>query len=87
MRIFIFQSGKDPDAYGFSNEQTGISLPRMLAPWLLRGEREDFPDGTLPGICSAIDAMQAMKSIKDGVVCVEVQRNVVRVEVRRKMTR
>ena len=61
MQMFIFQSGKDPEAFGFSNEPTGIALPQALAPWLLRGKREDFPDGTLTGIRSVSDALRALE--------------------------
>ena len=89
MQMFIFQSAKDPEAYAFSDEQTGITLPQTLAPWLLRGRRDDLPQGTQTGICSIDDALRALDPRAGDIVRVEVRRkasNVVRVAVRRKAT-
>jgi hypothetical protein len=33
MKIYIFQSGKEPDVVGFTVDETGANLPASLAPW------------------------------------------------------
>lgn len=33
MKVYIFQSGKEPDMVGFTVDATGANLPLYLAPW------------------------------------------------------
>jgi hypothetical protein len=33
MKVFIFQSGRQPDVVGFTRDGTGGNLPAALAPW------------------------------------------------------
>ncbi|HTW72351.1 MAG TPA: hypothetical protein VME47_20885 [Acetobacteraceae bacterium] len=33
MKIYIFQSGKEPDMVGFTVDVAGANLPAALAPW------------------------------------------------------
>jgi hypothetical protein len=33
MKVYIFQSGKQPDVVGFTVDETGGNLPTALAPW------------------------------------------------------
>ena len=33
MKVYIFQSGKEPDIVGFTVDETGTNLPASLAPW------------------------------------------------------
>ncbi|MFL5255354.1 MAG: hypothetical protein ACJ8AI_21160 [Rhodopila sp.] len=33
MKVYIFQSGKEPDVVGFTVDATGANLPASLAPW------------------------------------------------------
>ena len=77
MQMFIFQSAKNPEAYAFSDEQTGIMLPQTLAPWLLRGRRDDLPKGTPTGVCSAADAMRALDPRASSIVRVDVRRKAI----------
>ncbi len=39
MRAFMFQSAKDFDVLGFTEDETGRNLPVELAPWRVRGGR------------------------------------------------
>jgi hypothetical protein len=33
MRVFIYQSQRDPGLFAFTNDRTGSNLPAELAPW------------------------------------------------------
>ena len=33
MKVYVFQSGKEPDLVGFTVDATGANLPADLAPW------------------------------------------------------
>ncbi|PPQ29098.1 hypothetical protein CCS01_22615 [Rhodopila globiformis] len=33
MKVYIFQSGKEPDMVGFTVDAAGANLPTALAPW------------------------------------------------------
>ena len=72
--MFIFQSAKDREVYAFSDEQTGIMLPQTLSPWLLRGCRDDLPEGTQTGICSINDALRTLDPGGSGLVRVALRR-------------
>lgn len=38
MSVFVFQSAKDTDVFGFTGQETGGNLPLELSPWVARGE-------------------------------------------------
>ena len=33
MKLHTFQSGKEPDVFGFTADETAMNLPADLAPW------------------------------------------------------
>jgi hypothetical protein len=33
MQVFIFQSSKDSDIFGFTTDHTGANLPSQFGPW------------------------------------------------------
>jgi hypothetical protein len=52
MRLHIFRSGREPDVFGYTADESGVNLPRGLGPWM-RAEKEPLdvePDASAPGL-------------------------------------
>ncbi len=61
MRVFIFQSAKDGDIVGFSNEHTGGNLPDEFAPWERIGNAALASGDALSGVGPADQVMEGIK--------------------------
>lgn len=52
MQLHIFRSGREPDVFGYTVDERGVNLPKMLGPWMPaeNGPLEVEPDASAPGI-------------------------------------
>jgi hypothetical protein len=65
MKIHLFQSTRELDVFGFTNDETGANLPADLAPWTRAGEGcevETGPDiAVLAGVGSSDPVVSAIE--------------------------